>query len=425
MNVLSHYLMAGAITMILTRLNRLAALFANGFISSSCQTTAPEPNVTIDAALWRADVEFVRVNLPKRHISAFHAVSQGAYDAGIDHLESLSSNQSADARLVGLFQVLNLIGDAHTGLIFPRDRAYFPIEIQEFGSEFRVARSAPGFEQALGAQVLKINGMAVGEAMERALELTPSDENVSLRRALAVSYLGSGLLLHGMNIIPDRAMAQFTFRSDDGQVFTMDLPSSPTRNKAEWSRPQGHVFLADQHPGEPFWCANIASARSVYCDFRSYTDLSEHSADMLKLISQNTPEKLVIDLRDNGGGDYTVGERSLIRPVKQLESINRKGHLFILIGSQTFSAAMNNAAQFRVQTAATLVGVTIGEKPNSFQEPREMRLPNSKLVVRYSTRWYAFVESGPNSIEPDVPVPQSWADYAEGQDSALNYVLAL
>jgi hypothetical protein len=228
-----------------------------------------------------------------------------------------------------------------------------------------------------------------------------------------------------MNIIPDRAMAQFTFRSDDGQVFTMDLPSSPTRNKAEWSRPQGHVFLADQHPGEPFWCANIASARSVYCDFRSYTDLSEHSADMLKLISQNTPEKLVIDLRDNGGGDYTVGERSLIRPVKQLESINRKGHLFILIGSQTFSAAMNNAAQFRVQTAATLVGVTIGEKPNSFQEPREMRLPNSKLVVRYSTRWYAFVESGPNSIEPDVPVPQSWADYAEGQDSALNYVLAL
>jgi C-terminal processing protease CtpA/Prc len=205
----------------------------------------------------------------------------------------------------------------------------------------------------------------------------------------------------------------------------MDFPSSPTRNKAEWSRTHGHVFLPDQHPGEPFWCVNIASARSIYCDFRSYTGLSKHSTAMLNLIAQAAPEKLVIDMRDNGGGDYTVGERNLIRPIKRLESINRRGHLFVLIGSQTFSAAMNNAAQFRAQTAATLVGETIGEKPNSYQEPREMRLPNSKLVVRYSTRWYAFVESGPNTIEPDVPVPQSWADYADGQDSALNYVLAL
>jgi hypothetical protein len=411
--------------MTLTRLSRLIACFAVVFISSSCQTTAPEPNVTIDAALWRADLEFVRVNLPKRHISAFHAVSQEAFDVAIDRLEPLSSIQSADARFVGLFQVLNLIGDGHTGLVFPRDRAYFPIEIQEFGSEFRVVRSAPGFEQALGAQVLKINEITVGDAMDRALQLTPADENASLRRALAVNYLGVGLILHGLGIIPDRAVAQYTFRSDDGHVFTLDLPSSPTRNKAEWSRPQGHVLLADQHPGEPFWCVNIASARAIYCDFRSYSGLSTHSAAMLQLISQTMPEKLVIDLRDNGGGDYTVGERNIIRPVKRLESINRKGRLFILIGPQTFSAAMNNAAQFRAQTAATLVGQTVGEKPNSFQEPREMRLPHSKLVVRYSTRWYEFVESGPNSIEPDIPAPQSWADYADGQDTALNYVLAL
>jgi hypothetical protein len=184
--------MAGAMPMTLTQLNRLIALFAVVFISSSCQTTSPEPNVTIDAALWRADLEFVRVNLPKRHISAFHAVSQEAFDAGIDRLESLSSNQSADARLVGLFQVLNLIGDGHTSLIFPRDRAYFPIEIQEFGSEFRVARSAPGFEQALGAHVVRINGMAVGEAMERALELTPSDENVWNRARLS-QWIGSSI----------------------------------------------------------------------------------------------------------------------------------------------------------------------------------------------------------------------------------------
>ncbi len=404
------------------RPNRLIVCLC--LVFSACQTMTPEPNVTVDPAQWRADLEFLKVNLPKRHIDAFHAVSREVFDAAIDRLETQSANQNADERLVGLFRILNLIGDGHTGLRFPLDRAYFPIEIQEFAGEFRVTRAAPGFEQTLGTQILKINQMAVSEVMDRALELTPADENASLRRALAVNYLGVGLILHGLDVIPDRAAAPFTFRGDDGHVFTMDLPSSPTRNKAGWARPHAHAFLSDQHQDEPFWCMSIAIARAVYCDFRSYKGLRERSAAMLELISQDAPDKLVIDMRDNGGGDYTVGERNLIEPIQRLASINSNGHLFVLIGSQTFSAAMNNAAQFRSKTAATLVGETIGEKPNSYQEPREMRLPKSNLVIRYSTRWYAFVKNGPNAIEPDVPVAQSWTDYANGQDSALNYVLA-
>jgi hypothetical protein len=34
-------------------------------------------------------------------------------------------------------------------------------------------------------------------------------------------------------------------------------------------------------------------------------------------------------------------------------------------------------------TNAILVGESIGERPNTFQEPREFTLPNSRLVVRY------------------------------------------
>jgi hypothetical protein len=37
-------------------------------------------------------------------------------------------------------------------------------------------------------------------------------------------------------------------------------------------------------------------------------------------------------------------------------------------------------------TEATLVGQTIGKRPSSYQEPRQFILPNSHLVVRYSTR---------------------------------------
>jgi hypothetical protein len=144
---------------------------------------------------------------------------------------------------------------------------------------------------------------------------------------------------------------------------------------------------------------------------------------MLGLVAQHNPDKLVIDLRQNGGGDYTVGERWLVHPIRDLASINRRGHLFVLVGAVTFSAAMNNAAQFRSQTAAFLVGQTIGEKPNSYAEVRSMLLPNSHLTVRYSTRYYKFSEGPENAIRPDREIIPSWADYKAGRDPVLEWVL--
>jgi Peptidase family S41 len=90
---------------------------------------------------------------------------------------------------------------------------------------------------------------------------------------------------------------------------------------------------------------------------------------------------VVIDLRQNGGGDYTLGKKFVIDPLRDLPRTNKGGHLFVLIGPFTFSAGMVNAAQFRSETAALLVGEPIGEKPNSYQEAREMHLPNTHLIA--------------------------------------------
>jgi Peptidase family S41 len=110
-----------------------------------------------------------------------------------------------------------------------------------------------------------------------------------------------------------------------------------------------------------------------------------------------------------------------IAPSRNL--VNRKGHLFVLIGVQTFSAAMANAAHFRQMTAATLVGRTIGENPNSYQEPREQTMPNSKLVFRYSTKLYEFNKGGENAIRPDHEVIASWDEYKAGRDPVLEWVV--
>ncbi len=82
---------------------------------------------------------------------------------------------------------------------------------------------------------------------------------------------------------------------------------------------------------------------------------------MFDVLKREQPDKLVIDLR-NSGGDYNVGLKYLIEPLRKESKINRRGHLFVLIGADTFSAAMSNAAQFRAMTNAMLVGQPIGER---------------------------------------------------------------
>ena len=106
-------------------------------------------------------------------------------------------------------------------------------------------------------------------------------------------------------------------------------------------------------------------------------------------------------MRHNGGGDNAVGYAELVKPIEARADLNARGRLFVLIGPLTVSAAMNNAAQFQDETAAILAGQTIGERPNSYQEPRQFRVPNSHLVVRASTLWYAFRKKGPNVVAPD------------------------
>ncbi len=68
-----------------------------------------------------------------------------------------------------------------------------------------------------------------------------------------------------------------------------------------------------------------------------------------------------------------------MEPLRKLPEVNARGHLFVLIGTDTFSAGTYNAAQSHSHNAAVLVGETIGERPNSCQEADQFLLPPSRI----------------------------------------------
>ncbi|MBI1211259.1 MAG: hypothetical protein GC190_07345 [Alphaproteobacteria bacterium] len=384
-----------------------------------------QPRLDLTKDQWRADIDAFAVEVPKRHANAFFTLPRATFDGEIAALRRDVDHLNDDQIFTRLYRIANMIGDGHTGIVFPHDRRVIPIEIGKFGDDFRIISAGPGLDDILGTRIQKIGDIPIAEAWRRAMTLTPQGELAELREGRAIYYLVRGITLHGLDITPSRDHATYTVVNDEGRVWTVDLKAVSTYDDANL-----HPIavagspLRLQDPDKPFWCKAIGEQHAVYCAWHAYQNLKAGAAEMFALVDQAHPAKLIIDMRDNGGGDNTEGDRWLVKPLKARADLNIRGKLFVLIGPLTFSAAMNNAAQFSDETNATLVGETIGERPNSYQEPRQFRLPNSHLVVRVSTLFYTFRKTGENAVRPNKEIIPTWEDVKAGRDPVLDWVFA-
>ena len=107
------------------------------------------------------------------------------------------------------------------------------------------------------------------------------------------------------------------------------------------------------------------------------------------------------------------------------DPLNHDDRLFSVIDVGTFSSAVLNSIKLERETEATTVGESTGGRPNHFGEVRTFSLPNSELLVWYSTKYFeAYPELGDApSFEPEVHIPLSSEDYFGGRDPVMEWIL--
>ena len=382
------------------------------------------PTLALTPAQWREDLHVFATEVPRQHANAFAHLSHEAFDRQVAEADTVLQHANGDEAYLAIDKIANAIGDGHTFVMWPDDFAHVPLEIGLFGHDYRVTGVLPGNERALGARIVKVGDIPIGETIRRLRSVTPAAETKVLGDIRMEDFLAIGMILHATGVIPDRNSVRYTLVRDHGAPFEITLQGMTQNDFAnvKWVRPFTDQPLYLQNHDEGLWCTFLDSRKTLYCSFRGYDRLAENAQEMLAAVRRDRPRKVVVDMRFNLGGDYTLGEKYVIEPLRALPQINRRGHLFVLISAYTFSAGMSNAAQFRSRTHAILAGQTIGERPNSYQEPREIRLPNSHLIVRVSTRYYHF-GGGDNVIRPDRKIPVTWRGYANGRDPVLDWVL--
>ncbi|HEX2466189.1 MAG TPA: S41 family peptidase [Thermoanaerobaculia bacterium] len=384
----------------------------------------------LNQADWRRDLQYFAAELPKRHKNLFHSVSRAEFDRAVAELDAAIPSLEDHQIAVGMMRIAASVGDGHTGVHVPKEFKRYPLILYWFERDLRViavpAGNAP--QSHLGARLVAIGGLDIAEVQARVRGCFPSAENENEWYVMSTSpsFIVRPEILHALKVVPDLGAATFTFEDDQGKRFDVELVPIAGEGGAsrQWTRPSASEPLSRQRPGERFWFTDLPESQTVYVSFRGYESLGENARKLFEFLDANPTRRVVIDLRQNGGGDFFEGRRHLIRPLQDRPAINQQGRLFVLVGRQTFSAAMVNAIDFRKETNATLVGEPIGERPNSYSENDEMTLPNSRLVVSYSTRYYEFLEQDVPAVLPDQRIDPSWDVYKSGGDPVMDWILS-
>lgn len=228
---------------------------------------------------------------------------------------------------------------------------------------------------------------------------------------------------YALDIVSSTNHASYTLQDAQGERFVLDLESIDWETMTNWVDASADLPLYRQRPLEDFWFTWLAEQQVVYVCFRHYDAFAENARNLLQWMEQMPAARLILDLRQNGGGDLTKVRRHLLPALKAHPQINQPGHLFVIIGHQTYSAAMSNATDFRKETHAILVGEPTSARPNGYQETYGFTLPNSQLRASCSTRFYRFQAEATPAVMPDKLIEPTWEAYRAGRDPVMAWIL--
>ena len=211
----------------------------------------------------------------------------------------------------------------------------------------------------------------------------------------------------------------------DAEVLSVSLPLGLGNVKKIGMVEGLHLppILCRSHANSWYCAEYLADSQTIFIQYnRCENDSTHHFGDVARQAladaDAHSVKRVVIDLRWNGGGDSSV-----INPLMSGLNARRKsiGHIYVLLGQYTFSSAVDNVIALKKNLGAMLVGEASGGMPAGYGEVNSVTLPNSKLVIRFTTRhWESKGDTGPKTVTPDLPVPWTLAEFIAGHDSALD-----
>lgn len=394
-------------------------------------TAAQTDSVRVKA--WQEDLDAMAKGLQEKHLKPFTIIKKEDFQQRVEELRRRIPGLKDHQIQVEFMKLAAFIGDGHTNVGPGREAKQwrrYPIAPLWMKDGLFIGATTEPYTDLLRAKIVGVGKLSM-EEVEKQLNQLAGQENVHARKEAIRQWLVIPEVLAGLGIIDDMDNAPFTIVDRAGQRRTVTIqPLSPSyrgRNVVDPDPEKEKLPVSRKNRRDRFGLEWLAENQTLYCWYDSCADLpnrpvSAWCADVLKAIDEQKPERIVLDLRRNSGGNSAL-INPLMAGLAERPAFKQPGKLIVLIGRFTYSSAMMNALHFRQRLQAVLIGSPTGGSPNSFGEVRSFTLPNSKWEVRYSTKFFRLTNDGATTVKPDVDVEWTAADFFAGKDTVLDAAL--
>lgn len=421
----------------------------------------------------KADLKYLKTKLENNHPGLYLYSSKPTIDKVFDSLENSVSKPLTELEFYRHITIISsIIKDGHS-IILPSEGVtnsqgntvnFLPYHFVILNNQLFMDMVCTGDNSIpVGSEIISINNMDAAEIIRQLSERQVRDGN---NQTYPLWIISNYFRQYYSFIFGHPANYAINYKIN-GQANTVSIKALP--------KDSIYFYRQKNYPGKTF--SNLPNeglklkidndnkyAVLTIKDFHNDVLKKEFKQNFDKVIASyfeqinnNKTENLVLDLRNNQGGDIENGvyllSYLLDKPFSVVQEYNCvdnnevqhcigpslgqhnpkpnnfKGKLYVLINGGSFSNSGIVASCLQANQRATFIGQETGGNPNVITGfIKEIKLPNTKIQVQIPTKQFVITNKANNNgqgVMPTKPVIPKLADILEDKDTELDYTVDL
>lgn len=419
----------------------------------------------IAPGLLRQDFSALRDTLQKIHAGLYRYKSKAEMDRLFDRcFRQLDHPMSEMAYFAIISELISGIEDGHTECFLPKDFIgqfktqvrLFPVQPRFIGRKAYVPCDTKDFPA--GTEILSIDHRSMGTIRKQLFKHLSSDGSIQTEKQVKINDGHDPFSYLYAVVYGEQAEFVVKYRTKAGVTAVKTIAADYFKNME--CPPPGRV-IPNRYLELVYQPGNVAvmTIRTFANEYLAGTkeNLAEFLAASFKELEDKKVDKLIIDLRENGGGDdsngallysyltdqpfayyaslssttKTIKDHPYLVALQQPQKVNYKGKVLFLTSGKSFSGAAefssiaktNNRGDFvGEETGGGYYGNTSGNRITFFLSNTQIKvnIPLFKYVMAVKKTKYK-----DRGIIPDYTVVPTISDYLQHKDVQIEFALKL
>lgn len=357
------------------------------------------------------DIEYLQDKLEQTHYDLYRNVDKETLT------NALSNATKVDEEFFtySLQEALALIGDAHTHVPQILHEDHLPISFKYIEGGYYVVGCSTVNSSLIGKQVLEINGYKIEDVLSKLSKLS-SKENSEVLLLDLERFLTSTKALRYYGFSDSNT---FEVKTTDNR-FCINADEDPIDKSFNPLRWKEEDLKDPTYSGNEIYQFRLIGNTLLFqyneCDNYGHTDIELSEFKKKLLDSFSNVSNIVVDLRQNYGGDTGIMD-------DVFKSFPKNKEIYVVMGREVFSSAMHHLMYLKLERNAVLIGENAGQRPNRFGDRKDIVLPNSKIMVACSYKYFELLPGQDiDVIEPDIRIPVTIEDYINNIDPLNKWI---